>query len=161
MKLQVGCGARRLPDYINTDKHSPHVLHLDIESIPWVLDNEVVEADSLSEGRMDMVLEHIARQHIPGILAECHRVLEPGGTLRIIVPDLIWICHRVLQDGLNEALASGLWGGQHAPGHYHKHGFTQHTLTRLIHDVAKWASVSVKPKSTGCRVQGLVLEAVK
>lgn len=34
------------------------------------------------------LLEHIDRQHAPGFLAECFRVLKRGGTIRIVVPDL-------------------------------------------------------------------------
>jgi SAM-dependent methyltransferase len=34
------------------------------------------------------VLEHIDREHVPGFLAEVHRVLKPGGIHRVVVPDL-------------------------------------------------------------------------
>jgi SAM-dependent methyltransferase len=34
------------------------------------------------------VLEHIDREHVPGFLAEVHRVLRPGGIHRVVVPDL-------------------------------------------------------------------------
>jgi SAM-dependent methyltransferase len=33
------------------------------------------------------VLEHIDREHALDFLNECHRVLKPGGTIRIVVPD--------------------------------------------------------------------------
>jgi SAM-dependent methyltransferase len=34
------------------------------------------------------VLEHIDREDAPAFLAECRRVLKPGGTIRIVIPDL-------------------------------------------------------------------------
>ncbi len=34
------------------------------------------------------MLEHLPREVAPGFLLECHRVLIPGGILRIAVPDL-------------------------------------------------------------------------
>jgi predicted SAM-dependent methyltransferase len=37
------------------------------------------------------VLEHFDREDALGLLAECHRVLTPGGTLRVVVPDLLRI----------------------------------------------------------------------
>lgn len=33
-------------------------------------------------------LEHIDPQFAPGLLKECHRVLKPGGVLRVVIPDL-------------------------------------------------------------------------
>ena len=33
-------------------------------------------------------LEHLERAAAPGFLRECHRVLKPGGILRVVVPDL-------------------------------------------------------------------------
>ncbi len=33
------------------------------------------------------VLEHLPRESVPGFLLECRRVLQPGGVLRIAVPD--------------------------------------------------------------------------
>ena len=34
------------------------------------------------------LLEHIDREQAPAFVAECFRVLKPGGTIRIVVPDL-------------------------------------------------------------------------
>jgi predicted SAM-dependent methyltransferase len=34
-------------------------------------------------------LEHLPLAHVTGVLRECRRVLEPGGWLRIVVPDLL------------------------------------------------------------------------
>jgi SAM-dependent methyltransferase len=42
------------------------------------------------------VLEHIDREGAPGFLRECRRVLRPGGTLRVVVPDLESLTRRYL-----------------------------------------------------------------
>ncbi len=42
------------------------------------------------------VLEHIEREAAQGFLSECHRVLTPGGTLRVVVPDLERLSRRYL-----------------------------------------------------------------
>ncbi len=40
------------------------------------------------------VLEHFPREDAPRLIAECHRVLKPGGVLRVVVPDLEEILRR-------------------------------------------------------------------
>lgn len=42
------------------------------------------------------VLEHLRRPDAAAFMAECHRVLKPGGTLRVGVPDLEKICRLYL-----------------------------------------------------------------
>jgi|GEM_PF-1525841 len=46
------------------------------------LDDETVEAIYASH-----TFEHISMYRFPRVLSECHRVLRPGGVLRIVVPD--------------------------------------------------------------------------
>jgi SAM-dependent methyltransferase len=41
-------------------------------------------------------LEHLHRDHAVALLRECHRVLEPGGICRIVVPDLRVLAERYL-----------------------------------------------------------------
>jgi SAM-dependent methyltransferase len=42
-------------------------------------------------------LEHIPRQRVPSFLHECRRILEPGGILRLVVPDLEEMCRAYLK----------------------------------------------------------------
>lgn len=53
------------------------------------------------DGTVDVVysshmLEHVTRDQAQFILRECHRVLKPGGTLRVVVPDVGLIARRYL-----------------------------------------------------------------
>lgn len=41
-------------------------------------------------------LEHVPRPRVPGLLAECFRVLRPGGVLRLVMPDLEEMCREYL-----------------------------------------------------------------
>jgi SAM-dependent methyltransferase len=61
------------------------------------------------------VLEHLERGQAAAFLAECRRVLKPGGVLRIAVPDLEGICRRYLRE-LDAAAAS-------EPGASERHGW--------------------------------------
>src|SRR6185436_5550447 len=50
------------------------------------------------------VLEHFSRAEAPLFLQECHRLIAPGGLLRVVVPDLETIARLYLKN-LDGALA--------------------------------------------------------
>ena len=82
--LNLGCGTRYHADWTNIDFKSS--------------DKNVIEADlnrgiPYPDAHFDVVyhshvLEHFARPDAERFLKECHRVLKPGGILRIAVPNL-------------------------------------------------------------------------
>ena len=81
LKLNLGCGRKHLPGYVNCDV-SPQVTadrHFDLNRFPYPF-----EPDCADEILMDNVLEHL--DDIPKVMAELHRLLQPGGKLRIYVP---------------------------------------------------------------------------
>ena len=87
LKLNLGCGRsfnKKLPSpWLNVDVDGTTCDFLcDIRHLPdaWT--------DSAEEVRASHVLEHFFLDEMPSALAEWHRVLIPGGTLRVIVPDL-------------------------------------------------------------------------
>jgi SAM-dependent methyltransferase len=81
IKLNIGCGRKRLPGFIGVDKFegpATDVAH-DLERFPWPF-----ESGSVDYILMDNVLEHLT--DTIGTMEECHRILRPGGILRVIVP---------------------------------------------------------------------------
>jgi predicted SAM-dependent methyltransferase len=85
VKLHYGCGPRILPGWINIDAfYSPGIdIQMDLR-MPLPLRN-----NSTRLIFAEHVLEHMdAVGHVPRILGEFHRILKPGGCVRIIVPDL-------------------------------------------------------------------------
>jgi predicted SAM-dependent methyltransferase len=69
-------------------------VHLDLfggahNVIRWDCTHSLPFADNSCRGiRVEHFVEHIEPRHyLPQFLAHCHRTLEPGGVLRIIVPD--------------------------------------------------------------------------
>lgn len=81
IKLNLGCGERKKSGYINIDWKSelnPEVVH-DLNAVPYPFaDNfaDLIEADH--------ILEHLDRPFF--IMRELHRILKPGGSLKIKVP---------------------------------------------------------------------------
>ncbi len=73
LKLNLGCGRRKLDGYVNIDKSpvfAPDVV-LDLEALPWPF-----ETGSVSEILAIHVLEHLGQKTdtFLGIIAEMYRV---------------------------------------------------------------------------------------
>lgn len=82
--LNLGCGGKIHPDWVNVDMapRAAGVQACDLRrGIPFP-DNtfEVIYHSQ--------VLEHIPPEEAPFFLQECWRVLQPGGRIRVVVPDL-------------------------------------------------------------------------
>ena len=92
--LNLGCGPRFSSDpvWTNVDFHSnsPQVIAHDLNrGIPF-------PAETFDAIYHSHVLEHFAPQDGAQFIAECRRVLKPGGILRVAVPDLEQICRLYL-----------------------------------------------------------------
>jgi predicted SAM-dependent methyltransferase len=81
--LQLGCGEHLLPGFLNTDSFANRRAQLGVDArfpLPF--------ADNMWKGiYTHHLLEHITESHARSLLRECHRVLRPGGVLRVVVPD--------------------------------------------------------------------------
>lgn len=90
--INIGCGAIHHPDWINLDIASddPAVMPVDItRGLPFA-------SASVSVCYSSHVLEHMDRQAARFMLDECFRVLQSGGVLRLVVPDLEAIAREYL-----------------------------------------------------------------
>lgn len=83
LKLNLGCGLKRLDGYVNVDKYGePDVRH-DLETFPWPWPDSSVE-----NVRLIHVLEHLGRDPdvFIGIMKELYRVCCPDARVEIVVP---------------------------------------------------------------------------
>ena len=80
--LNAGCGPNVRTDFVNLDyQWRPGVLCWDLTTtLPF-------PSDSLAGIYTEHCLEHITMAQCRKALAEFKRVLKPGGTLRVVVPD--------------------------------------------------------------------------
>ena len=80
--LNLGCGPFPHPAFVNVDWHwRPGV-------VCWDATKPLPFADRSMEGIFsEHCIEHLPFVAVSGVLRELRRVLLPGGTLRIIVPD--------------------------------------------------------------------------
>ena len=98
--LNLGCGGHFHPNWVNVDiaPQDPQVMEHDLQArLPF-------EDASFAAVYHSHVLEHIPKRQAAAFLNECHRVLAPGGVLRVVVPDLEMIARLYLKY-LDEAVA--------------------------------------------------------
>ncbi len=110
--LNVGCGRCFHPTWTNIDlvAASPEVRQYDLRrGLPY--DDDFFDGVYHSH-----VLEHLTPESAASMLAECRRVLKPGGVLRVVVPDLESIARQYLnsvdevdRDPTDLAIANHQW----------------------------------------------------
>jgi predicted SAM-dependent methyltransferase len=92
--LNLGCGGHFHAAWTNVDlaPRDPRVIRHDLrEPLPF----SAAQFDAVYHSH---VLEHLPKHEAPHFLAECHRVLRPGGIVRVVVPDLEGIARHYLQN---------------------------------------------------------------
>jgi len=87
-KLQLGAGRNPLPGWLNTDYWAKY---------PDFIYVDVCRRFPLPDGVFTRIFSEHMIEHIPfegavHMLAECFRVMKPGGRIRIETPDLEKIC---------------------------------------------------------------------
>lgn len=85
LKLNLGCGHRRLDGWVNVD-HSPALapdMVVDLETLPWPWPD-----DSAEEVLLSHVLEHLGPTPADflAIMTELWRVCRPGARVTVVVP---------------------------------------------------------------------------
>lgn len=98
--INLGCGTRFHPDWVNIDKYpvDQNVMAYDLRlGIPFPDNTFDVVYHS-------HILEHFSRTEGEVFLNKCFRICKPGGILRIVVPDLENIVRsylHLLEEGLS------------------------------------------------------------
>lgn len=127
-KLHLGCGKRFIPGFVHVDVIAqPHVdVVADARDLAFLPDNTL---DLLYACHL---LEHFDRHEYRGVLREWHRVMKPGGVLRLSVPDFAACAALYYEQGLVDGLTGliGLVsGGQRDAFDYHKMVYDETLLT--------------------------------
>ena len=133
-KLHLGCGKRYLEGYIHVDLH-PHD-HVDYVS-------NIDKLDMFQDEYADLIyashcVEYFDRDEVIEVLREWKRVLAPGGTLRIAVPNFEALM-KVYSDSndLNKILGPlyGKWNIGEDKHIYHKTVYDLESLTVLLKQI--------------------------
>lgn len=140
IRLNLGCGPNRLPGEIGVDL-DPNAGAVDVVanllSLPY-------ESGTVDQARLAHVLEHFEYRFAPTVLLEVYRVLRPGGTVIVQIPDLLATCrafvetHETTEATRAERLAGKmiamrhLYGGQMHPGQEHLGGYDPEMIEDMM-----------------------------
>ncbi|PHR56660.1 MAG: methyltransferase [Robiginitomaculum sp.] len=106
MKLNLGCWHRNIPGWIHVDLCD--MPHIDYKT--GIDDLSMLESGSAELIYSSHSLEYFDRQHVGGVLTEWARVLEPGGLLRLAVPDFDQLIKVYQKTGKLEKVLGPLYG---------------------------------------------------
>lgn len=138
MKLHIGCGKKFLEGWSHADV-APFD-HIDFNVNAKDLEEEI-DCETVDEIYACHILEHFGRHEFQEVLRSWQRLLKPGGTLRIAVPDLEK-CVEHYNEHRDLVVLRGLfYGGQRDGWDYHTIGFD---LTTLKDELEKAGFVSVE-----------------
>ncbi|RPI65867.1 MAG: methyltransferase domain-containing protein [Geobacteraceae bacterium] len=131
MNLHLGCGKRHIPGFVHIDAIDyPHVDHVaTIDNLSFLGDDS---ADLIYNCH---VLEHFKRRDVPRVLKEWHRVLKPGGILRISVPDFSQICEVYRKFRRLDLVVGPIFGRQDYLYNIHYNIFDETSLTESLQAV--------------------------
>lgn len=96
LRLNIGSGELRLPNWINCDIQTDdkgRIFWMDATQT-WPFSSQSAVAVS-----SEHMIEHFTRDGARAYLQEAFRILSPGGVIRTSTPDLAGICRAYLGDG--------------------------------------------------------------
>jgi len=139
MKLHIGCGKKYLTGY----KHLDVINYDHVDFICDARQLNMIADQSVSEIYACHVLEHVERNEVANIIQEWCRVLEPGGVIRIAVPDFESIVDEYLENKDLTRFQGLLYGGQTYDYNFHHVVFDYTQMKYLLenagfHDVRKY-----------------------
>ena len=146
LRLNIGSGQRRFEEHgwINADcvsrppDQTPDVVMNALEPWPW-------ESESAELVVFHHVLEHFGCGEATPAIREAWRVLNPGGSMLVFVPDMRALAQRWLVRQLSDQIYfTNVYGAyQGEEGDRHAWGFTSESLLDLL------------VESTGCGSQAV------
>jgi len=168
-KLEIGSGTDPQPGYEHLDSR-PDLPCL--EHVHDIQDRLPFRDHTFDEILSRSCLEHVSWRVVTGILRDWHRVLKPGGTLRVYVPDFEYLCRMYLAGKHDEHLhpsyveaadtllggyTTNAWamikmfGGQEYPANFHAAGYDFATFARIL-QTAGFEQVARVPPAHGLYV---------
>lgn len=131
VKLHLGCGNKKIKDYINIDIRK--------EVNPDLIE-DISKLETFCENSVDIiyvshVLEHFSRHEYKKVLSRWYDILKKDGILRISVPDFESINEYYNNTKDLSKLIGLLYGGQNYKENYHYYVWDFKTLEKDLKSV--------------------------
>lgn len=142
LMLDVGAGGySNLEGFTSVDLYT----EADINAPMWDIG---LPDGSVSGIACQNALEHVQKSLVLPTLREFNRLLEVGGKLELMVPDLEWSCQWFLYRPTTEWDMDIIYGNQQHPGEFHLTGFTRDIIANYFKEsvqdrVTKWYIESI------------------
>lgn len=143
IKLNLGCGTKKMPGFINVDvRFNPNPTQ-DANKIfadPDVID-DIAVLSKFENNSVDLiyachVFEHFKKDDRLNVLRRWFEVLKPGSILRLAVPDFEAVAYAYVNNIIPlEKLWSSLNGSQRHPFDFHYHCYDFNSLTKDLESV--------------------------
>lgn len=155
VRLNLGAGGQVLEGWVSVDLAGEPDITADVRKLP--LPDEYAD-----EIQAIHVFEHLYRWEALDTLIEWRRVLKPGGTLAIEVPDLLKCCANILGGAQDRA---GLWGLYGDPQYLdpimvHRWAYSPKELAHLMRE-AGFAKPKLQPVRWHKKYRDMRFEGVK
>lgn len=164
MKLNIGCGNKKIAGYTGVDAVARAAA--EVVAPAWQI--------PLADGSVEEILavhvwEHFYRWECDKVIAEWRRLLQPGGRLVLELPDL-WKCCRNVVDRIegkrpDQLSMWGLYGDprEEDPFMTHRWGWTSDTLREFLSANGFDRARETRPQfhSVGADIRDMRLEARK
>jgi predicted SAM-dependent methyltransferase len=160
IKLHLGCGPHVVDGWVNVDlAAAPGVLQLDLRGrLPY-------GDDAVDAIFHEHLLEHLTKAEGRTLLEECHRILKPGGAMRVGWPDMAKLmrAYALRRRGYRDFLLAHF--SDHRYGAFwdeilsdwffdwgHRYAYTRRHLTRILEDVGFRDVKAMRPGSSAAAI---------
>lgn len=130
MRLNLGCGKRKLDGYVNVDVRKDADLVCDVRELPEELFGKADEILAVH------LIEHFTYYDAPRVLLHWRQVLKPGGRIILECPNLQEACLSFLADPERVMFGMNCIYGEPQPDgniwQLHKWGYTPKSLMGLL-----------------------------
>lgn len=161
MKLNLGCGGKKLSGFVNVDFQGDPDVRADVFGrLPF-------EDGSAEEVHAYHVAEHCYRWEIAGVLKEWARVIKPGGLMVLELPCLdkvLRIFNHHISRGEPVPINLTMWGlfgdpGWKDPAMCHRWAYSVSEMSALMKEAG--LTVEAKQAKTHQPVRDMRLEGIK
>lgn len=138
LKLNLGCGDRKLYGFINIDirnELNPDVC-MDVTEVStkWMNEVDLIYACHVLE-HFPFKTNEKSKKTYKNVLVDWYKSLKIDGILRLAVPNLKKACEYFIEFGKIDPIRSMFWGGQKYEYDIHYYGWSFDTLKKDLEEI--------------------------